>query len=147
MGKNDSTSAPKSQPDAPSTPEPAAKSGPTKQEQRDGEVIAKRRSDALANIPKGDKKLPVSELAQMAFPGATKGNHVNGVRAPHVARWMHAAAAAMHCWPQHAHHEAKEMELTPEDYGKAIEAACKLDSKGRTQPHKPALYAVKTPKA
>lgn len=52
--------------------------------------------------------------------------------------WKHAAAAAMHGWKEHAHHSAKAMRMSAEDYGKALAAACKPPTKD-ARPHGPAL--------
>ncbi len=93
--------------------------------------------------PVAAPKAPISEHAAQACPYASGGRVVDGVRRPHVDRWKHEAAAALHGWAAHAHHQACEMELTAEDYASAVEAACILNDKGIPTPHKPALYAVK----
>lgn len=39
--------------------------------------------------------------------------------------WQHSAAAALHGWANHEHHEAKPMQLSREDYNAALLAATK----------------------
>lgn len=108
----------------------------------------KPRTPPPADPPKASEDDPtVGEHGDAMFPYAKKGRVVDGERMPHKDRWKHASASALHCWPQHAHHEAKEMRLSADDYKQAIEAACKLDDKGHVHPHEAALYAVATPKA
>lgn len=81
-------------------------------------------------------KLTVSEWLQKKFPGTTTAN---GFR-PHGDAWKHAAAAALHCWAEHAHHAGEEMQLSEADYDAACESACKVDPKTRDyKPHGPAL--------
>ena len=53
--------------------------------------------------------------------------------------WKHAAAAALHGWAEHAHHEGKPMELEPEDYAAALKAAEAPNAEGEYVPHAPAL--------
>lgn len=99
--------------------------------------------------PKKSKasKLTVSEHAQLNYPPATGGNVVDGVRMPHPDRWKHEAAAALHNWAEHKHHQSEEVRLSASDYKKAIEAACSLDDKGIPVPHEAAFCAVPTVKA
>lgn len=78
---------------------------------------------------------------------------------------LHAAAAALHGWPEHAHHEGAQIQLSEDDYKAALQAASKpvtraVDKDGKTtgepldsheaaakgvptitdyEPHKPAL--------
>ena len=104
--------------------------------------------------PKKGGKLKVSEWAKRKFGSRT----LKGKQFIHPEAWKHAAAAALHCWPEHAHHAAAEMELTEEDYDAAIEAVLNIkpgkpgkvkrvngkrtivDAKPTTyEPHKPAL--------
>lgn len=51
----------------------------------------------------------------------------------------HDAAAVMHGWTLHEHHEQKPFELTRADYEAAIEAAGKTDERGQPIPHAPAM--------
>lgn len=66
----------------------------------------------------------VSEWAKLKFPKLTlkhsEQNHVNA--------WQHAAASALHCWPQHLYHAGKEMELSEADYDAAIKAATEIQA-------------------
>ncbi len=93
--------------------------------------------------PKGDGKLKVSEHGNNSYPYAKHGRIVDGQRMPHPERWKHDAAAALHDWKLFAHHNNGEMKLSKENYDKAIEAACELDSKGNVNPHEPAMFVLK----
>lgn len=42
---------------------------------------------------------------------------------PHPERWRHGAAAALHGWLEHAHHELEPMLLSQSDYEAALTAA------------------------
>jgi hypothetical protein len=53
--------------------------------------------------------------------------------------WKHAAAAALHGWAEHAHHEGAPMELSAEDYAAALKAIEAPNAKGEYVPHAPAL--------
>ncbi|HMI91568.1 MAG TPA: hypothetical protein VK509_09410, partial [Polyangiales bacterium] len=60
----------------------------------------------------------------------------------HMARlggdlWKHAAAAALHGWAEHAHHEGKPMELSADDYAAALKAAEGPNAEGEYVPHAP----------
>lgn len=109
--------------------------------------------DAPPNLPpsksakKAGGKCSVDEHGDSRFPVAAKGPIVDGERRPHAKRWQHAAAAALHDWTLYAHHNAKPMQLSDEDYEKALEAACKPNKKGSYIPHKAAQYVASTPKA
>jgi len=85
-----------------------------------------------------DKAPTVADHVARMFPA----NH--RTRAPHPELHRHAAAAALHGWAQHEHHEAGPMALSAEDYDQALKAAAKLpkaeDGKRPTyKPHLPAL--------
>ena len=86
--------------------------------------------------------ISVSDHGQANYPYNAKGRVVNGSRTPHKERWKHECAAALHDWKLYTHHMGEEKMLSSEDYGKAIEAACKLDSKGHVHPHQPALFVL-----
>jgi hypothetical protein len=49
----------------------------------------------------------------------------------------HAAAATLHGWRDHAHHENGELELSESDYRAALDAASPKE--GNPKAHKPAL--------
>ena len=49
----------------------------------------------------------------------------------------HAAAAALHGWNDHAHHEGRELEMTEADYRTALDAG--HPKKGNPKAHRPAL--------
>jgi hypothetical protein len=61
---------------------------------------------------------------------------LNKVKRQNPDLWKHGAAASLHCWAEHAHHEAKEMELSESAYDAAIKAVC---SAPPYKPHKAAL--------
>lgn len=52
---------------------------------------------------------------------------------------LHEAAAVMHGWALHEHHEGKPLELTRADYEAALKAAGETDAKGQPIPHVPAM--------
>ncbi len=92
-------------------------------------------------------KRPVSEHGRANYPSAGRPGGQRGVGRPHPELWKHSAAAALHCWGQHAHHMAAEMELSDSDYAKAIEAASAPNNMGEYVPHKAASFVLKTEKA
>lgn len=53
------------------------------------------------------------EWSRLTFPPNDKGRQPYSV-------WKHAAAAALHGWSQHAHHEGAPMQLSAADYAAAI---------------------------
>lgn len=72
-----------------------------------------------------DTKTPLEwaiELKEAKPTGATYLT-VNGQRPKVLLSWRHAAAAALHGWAQHAHHEAEEIQLEQADYEAALAAA------------------------
>ena len=86
------------------------------------------------------KKAASGELMSVdVLPKATS----NTQRSPRPMRWVtpspsHLAAAALHGWKEHAHHENGPMMLTKDDYLAAL-AAINGDERGKLTPHKPAL--------
>lgn len=52
-------------------------------------------------------------------------------------RWAHAAASSLHGWREHKYHAGQSLELTRDDYDKAITAA--NDYRDKATPHAPAL--------
>ena len=93
------------------------------------------------------KERPVSEHMTANYPSPAGTSAQKGVGRPHPELWKHAAAAALHCWGQHAHHMAKEIQLSDADYAAAIKAALKPNKKGVYVPHEAALFVLKTVKA
>lgn len=111
-------------------------------------------SEPPPKAPSKDGKLKVSVWAKRKFGSTT----VRNKEQIHPKAWQHKAAAALHCWLEHAHHAGAEMELTESDYDAAIEAVLNIKpgkpgkvkrvngkrtiegAKPTTyQPHKPAL--------
>jgi hypothetical protein len=58
---------------------------------------------------------------------------------PDVPAWQHAAAAALHGWAEHAHHEGAQLEIELDDYLAALKAASAPNAKGEYVPHARAL--------
>ena len=75
-----------------------------------------------------DGKLTVDEWAELKFPKNKRGHQHHGI-------WRHAAAAVLHGWAEHKHHQNGAMRLTEGEYDKALKA---MDSPTAT-PHKAAL--------
>jgi hypothetical protein len=63
----------------------------------------------------------------------------HAARLPNADAWKHAAAAALHGWGEHAHHEGKSMELSADDYAAALKAVEGPGPSGDYEPHKAAL--------
>lgn len=51
-------------------------------------------------------------------------------------KWQHAAAASVHGWDLHEHHEGGPIQLTEQEYQAALDAAC--PAKGLPKQHEPA---------
>lgn len=51
------------------------------------------------------------------------GLAINGDRRREQFSWQHAAAAQLHGWAEHEHHEGKPIELTAAEYEAALKAA------------------------
>lgn len=83
--------------------------------------------------PKASPVRTVDEWRAAKFPPVKHG--VDPV-------WQHNAAAALHCWAQCAHHTAKPMALSEQDYDAALAAVLTTDARGVPTPHKPALYGA-----
>lgn len=86
------------------------------------------------------KKSP-EHWMRVGFPATRKGGTDAEPRMiAHADLWQHAAAAALHGWADHAHHEGKAILLTAEEYFHALVAATEPDAKrGDYVPHAPAL--------
>lgn len=76
-----------------------------------------------------------NEWADRAFPPGA-GRIRKGA---HPDRWQHAAAAALHGWDAHAHHAGEPLQLSAEDYYRALVAASAPDGAGNYRPHAGAL--------
>jgi len=62
--------------------------------------------------------------ALKAVKTVTRSARVNGEPEQFkLYHWQHAAAAALHGWAQHAHHEAEPIKLSRKDYESALKAA------------------------
>jgi hypothetical protein len=53
--------------------------------------------------------------------------------------WQHRAAAQLHGWIEHEHHEGKPLELSESDYCAALKAASNTNKSGDYEPHVKAL--------
>lgn len=62
----------------------------------------------------------VDEWCGIVFPPSPSGRDNRHL-------WRHSAAAALHGWPQHAHHTGAPMRLSRTDYDAAINAALQPD--------------------
>lgn len=85
------------------------------------------------------KKSP-EEWARVGFPMQRKGGsdaHPRMVSHPNF--WQHKAAAALHGWSEHAHHEGAPIKLTADEYYGALVAATKPAPDGNYLAHLPAL--------
>lgn len=111
--------------------------------------MTKSTSISSGNAPAGNapaselaavKKTP-DEWARVGFPSTRKGGSDAAPRMiEHPDRWQHAAAAALHGWADHEHHEGKQILLTAEEYFQALVAASEPTGKrGDYVPHEPAL--------
>lgn len=96
------------------TPEPTA---PTKAEKRSPHEHA----EAFGHVISGS--------------GPRFGSEPNG---PDYS-WQHRAAAQLHGWLEHEHHEGKPVELSEHDYQAALFAASRTNESGDYTPHKPAM--------
>jgi len=62
--------------------------------------------------------------ALKAVKTVTRSARVNGEpKQFKLYHWQHAAAAALHGWAQHAHHEAEPIKISRKDYEAALKAA------------------------
>lgn len=70
-------------------------------------------------------KAPAEHTVDLkAVKTVKRAARVNGEPAEfELFHWQHAAAEALHGWKQHAHHEAKPIQLTRQDYEAALVAA------------------------
>lgn len=84
--------------------------------------------DSLPEPVRAELRAP-DEWADALFPVDRKGRRPSDY-------WRHAAAAALHGWGAHAHHEGAAMSLSRDDYEAALAAADKpADARGNYRPH------------
>jgi hypothetical protein len=91
-----------------------------------GASKTERASSAPADLasPHEHAKALGSFRDRASRPGSVVVSSVNGqsVNAGQYS-WQHAAAASLHGWAEHEHHEAKPLRLSPDDYKAALLAA------------------------
>lgn len=102
--------------------------------------MAKNESETAAAVAtKGAERAALEtktpdQWKAVAFPRSGKKGRA------HASLWQHNAAAALHGWDKHAHHEGAPMQLTGDDYFYALVAASEPTGKaGDYVPHPAAL--------
>lgn len=96
-----------------------------------------------AETPKKAQKRPEAE-AKLVAQSRPSRLTVEDLRALHKPPdWLHAAAATLHGWAEHAHAFARPIRLTGEDYEDALDAAARPNDRGEYEPHAPALSEAK----
>lgn len=86
--------------------------------------------------PAEERLAPAEHAKQTGNVQPFHGLAVNGERATERFSWQHAAAAQLHGWAEHEHHEGGPILLTRAEYAAALKAASEpvtrvLDDKGR----------------